>query len=53
MLAIIKNCDISLSYRLDHSIQHLDIILNNFNLGKGLWKFNNSLSENKDFLSID
>ena len=52
MLDIIKNCDISLSYRSDHSIQQLDIILNNFNLGKGLWKFNNSLLENKDFLTL-
>ena len=52
MLDIIKNCDISLSYRSDHSIQQLDIILNNFNRGKGLWKFNNSLLENKDFLTL-
>ena len=52
MLDIIKNCDISLSYRSDHSIQHLDIILNNFNRGKGLRKFNNSLLENKDFLTL-
>ena len=52
MLDIIKNCDISLSYRSDHSIQQLDIILDNFNRGKGLWKFNNSLLENKDFLTL-
>ena len=52
MLDIIKRCDISLSYRSDHSIQQLDIILNNFNRGKGLWEFNNSLLENKDFLTL-
>ena len=52
MVDVIKNCDISLSYRSDHSIQKLDIILNNFKRGKGLWKFNNSLLENKDFLTL-
>ena len=30
----------------------MDIILNNFNRGKGLWKFNNSLLQNKDFLTL-
>ena len=52
MLDIIKNCDITLSYRSDHSIQHLDIMLDSFNRGKGLWKFNNSLLENKDYLTL-
>ena len=52
MLNIIKKCDINLSYGSDHSLQQLDIILNNFKSGKGLWKFNNSLLENKDFLTL-
>ena len=52
MLNIIKNCYISLSYGSHHSIQHFDIILNNLNHGKGLWKFNKNLLEIKDFLTL-
>ena len=30
----------------------MDIILSNFNHGKGTWKFNNSLLQNKDYLNL-
>ena len=39
----IKSCDIDSSYRSDHSPIKLCLKFDNFVKGKGLWKFNNSL----------
>ena len=43
ILDIVKSCDVKLSYRSDHSMVELELILNRFISGKGIWKFNNSL----------
>ena len=52
ILDLIKNCEISISYRSDHSILKLEIMLNKFERGKGIWKFNNSLLENPEYLQL-
>ena len=39
-------------YRSDHSCIELDKTLNNFKIGKGIWKFNNSLLKNQDYLNL-
>ena len=36
MIDVIRKCDISLNYRSDHSIQQMEIMLNNFNRGNGV-----------------
>ena len=36
---IVDNCMIHPSYRSDRSIVELHIIMNNFEIGKGIWKF--------------
>ena len=50
---IIDNCEIKPGYRSDHSCIELTITLNNFKIGKGIWKFNNSLLKNQDYLNLD
>ena len=50
MMDIIHKCDVKTSYRSDHSIISLEIIQNRFTIGKGVWKFNNNLLKNKDYL---
>ena len=52
MTDIIEKCSINPSYRSDHSCIELQICLNSFKQGKGLWKFNNSLLENKSYLDL-
>ena len=52
MSNIIKSCNIKAGYRSDHSIIELEIILNKFIRGKGLWKFNNSLLKDKEYLTL-
>ena len=52
ILDIINKCEIRLSYRSDHSITELEILLNTFNHGKGVWKFNNSLLEDTKYLNL-
>ena len=52
ILDIINKCEIRLSYRSDHSITELEKLLNKFNHGKGVWKFNNSLLENTKYLNL-
>ena len=51
-LIIIDNCEIKPGYRSDHSCIELTITLNNFKIGKGIWKFNNSLLKNQDYLNL-
>ena len=52
MSNIIKSCSIKAGYRSDHSIIELEIILNKFIRGKGLWKFNNSLLKDQEYLTL-
>ena len=49
---ICSKCNIRTSYRSDHSAIELEIILNKFSCGKGVWKFNNSLLENPNYLEL-
>ena len=46
----IKTSTIKPGYRSDHSIIELKLTLCNFNRGRGTWKLNCSLLENKDYL---
>ena len=52
MCDIVTKCDIKPSYRSDHSILEIGLLLNNFSLGKGIWKFNNSLLELPQYISL-
>ena len=52
MSNIIKSCSIKAGYRSDHSIIELEIIMNKFIRGKGLWKFKNSLLKDKEYLTL-
>ena len=52
MTDLIDKCDIEAGYRSDHSIISMDMVFNNFSIGKGIWKFNNSLLKNKDYLKL-
>ena len=52
MSDIIKSCDIKVGYRSDHSRVDLEILLSNFTRGRGLWKFNNSLLKNKNYVDL-
>ena len=49
---IIDNCEIKPGYRSDHFCIELTITLNNFKIGKGIRKFNNSLLKNQDYLNL-
>ena len=48
----VRKCDIDISYRSDHSIIVLDICFSHVSHGKGLWKFNNALLHDLEFLDI-
>ena len=52
MTDVITDCNIKSSYRSDHSIIELKICLSKFNHGKGVWKMNNTLLKNKDYLDL-
>ena len=52
MTDIIGSCSIQSSYRSDHSIIEMHIVISKFKIGKGIWKFNNSLHKNKDYLEL-
>ena len=52
IIDIVRKCDINISYRTDHSTIELELLLNNFNRGKGIWKFNNSLLKNLNYLKL-
>ena len=52
MTNIVDNCMIRPSYRSDHSIVELDIIMNNLEIGKGIWKLNVSLLKNIGYINL-
>ena len=51
MLTNLINCKIETSYRSDHSMIVLELVFNPFVRGKGLWKFNNSLLYDLDYVN--
>ena len=48
---ISKSCEILPGYRSDHSRIELDLVLNSFTKGKGIWRFNCSLLKYPDYLN--
>ena len=52
ILNSVNNCSIESSYRSDHSMVILKCKFNDFIKSKGLWKFNNSLLKDIDFLNM-
>ena len=51
-LDLIYKCEILPGYRTDHSIIKLEISITKFQHGKGLWKFNTSLLNNQEYLTL-
>ena len=49
---IVETIDIKPGYRSDHSIVEMQINTNKFVQGSGIWKFNNSLLKNQDYLNL-
>ena len=49
---IVETIDIKPGYRSDHSIVEMQINTNKFSQGSGIWKFNNSLLKNQDYLNL-
>lgn len=49
-LIYLKNCSVEPSYRSDHSMVVLDLEFHPFVRGKGLWKFNNSLLYDSEYI---
>ena len=49
---IVETIDIKPGYRSDHSIVEMQININKFSQGSGIWKFNNSLLKNQDYLNL-
>ena len=52
MTDIIDKFSINPGYQSDHSILEIQISINTFKQGKGLWKFNNSLLKNENYLKL-
>ena len=52
MTDLIASCKINPSYRSDHSIIEINISLNNFVRGKGVWKFNCRLLQDEQYLQL-
>ena len=52
MTDLTQGCNIRAGYRSDHSIIKMDIEINKFTIGKGVWKFNNSLLKNLEFVNL-
>ena len=52
LLCSLKNCNIEPSYRSDHSMVVLNLEFNPFDRGRGLWKFNNSLLYDPEYIKI-
>ena len=48
---IIENIEIKPGYRSDHSAVVLELKFNEFKRGKGLWKFNNTLLNDRDYMT--
>ena len=49
---IVTSCKINPGYRSDHSILELNVKINTFQRGKGLWKFNCGLLKNENYIEM-
>ena len=52
LLSITKNFKIGNKYRTDHSIISFELTISENKKGPGIWKFNNDLLKNKDFIKM-
>ena len=52
LIPLLRNCDIDISYRSDHSIIVLELQFSNQKHGKGYWKFNNSLLNDIEYVNL-
>ena len=52
MIDLVNSTEIKPGYQSDHSIIVLEIIQSKFAVGKGVWKFNNSLLKNQDYVDL-
>ena len=52
LLDTVSNSEIKPAYRSDHSSIELEIKTHKFKIGKGIWKFNNSLLKNTDYVKL-
>ena len=51
LMSLVNKVDINPGYRTDHSIIELELRINDFDKGKGFWKFNNQLLLNTEYIS--
>ena len=49
---LISECNISPSYRTDHSAIELSFFINKFERGRGLWRFNSQLLQEKGYTQL-
>ena len=52
LIDLVGNCENLPGYRTDHSLIRLDLFINTFKQGKGLWKFNTILLKNQDYIQM-
>ena len=52
LLPSLERANIETSYRSDHSIASIDIKLSNFKKGRGYWKFNKTLLEDSEYITL-
>ena len=52
LIPFLRNCDIDISYKSDHSIIVLELLFSNQIHGKGYWKFNNSLLNDIEYVDL-
>ena len=50
-MSIVENVRILPGYKTDHFIIEIELIINDFQRGKGFWHVNNSHMKNKDYVS--
>ena len=49
---LISNIEIRAGYKSDHSILYMSILINKFERGKGVWKFNTELLKDESYLKL-
>ena len=49
---LISNASVKPSYRSDHSVIEINLIINKFKKGKGVWKFNCKLLSEQEYLKL-
>ena len=52
LLDITDSCKINPGYRSDHSIIEINLVINHFHRGPGIWKFNCELLKSPEYINI-